>query len=248
MKHPDHLIDHSPAWLKTAYVTALRGLRTTAHYAGLLKRLDQKAKHSRRFHFIRSLLAIHHLDDMISLDVPWWTYGAIDYLQNYIKNCAHPIKAFEYGSGASTLWLAKRCAWVVSIEHDEVWFHKLLPKITIYPNVDLQLIQPEPSTNIYPTPYHSSKARFLSFQKYVQSLESTTQKYDLIVIDGRCRVDCFQIAQQYLSPNGIILLDNSNRTRYQCVLTNPDLQIKRFYGCVPGSPFKSETAIISKIN
>jgi len=51
------------------------------------------------------------------LGVPWWTYRAIDVVDAWMLGRARPIRVFEYGSGASTLWLAGRADEVISIEH-----------------------------------------------------------------------------------------------------------------------------------
>ena len=55
---------------------------------------------------------------MVTLDVPWWTYRAIDDVEDWLAARDRPARVFEYGSGASTVWLARRSGSVHSVEHD----------------------------------------------------------------------------------------------------------------------------------
>ena len=53
--------------------------------------------------------------------VPWLTEGAIEFLEQYLTE--HPsAKILEFGTGASTIWFAKRTPNLYSIEHDPSWF------------------------------------------------------------------------------------------------------------------------------
>ncbi|MGD9591476.1 MAG: class I SAM-dependent methyltransferase [Candidatus Berkiella sp.] len=238
----ENAIESSPTWLKESYIGFMRFIKKCLHALGLLKKLDKLATSSQRFHYLRSLLAIHQLDDMIQLDVPWWTYQAISEIEDYIKNLNYKPVVFEYGSGASTIWLAKRCDKVIAIEHDGLWYQKLKTKLSAFPDVSLSLQTPENKID----KYHSVKVPNASFKTYVESIKTYESVFDIIIIDGRCRSDCLETSLQYLKPGGIIVFDNSNRKRYQSALKNNNLLIQRFYGYVPGSPFKSETAILRK--
>jgi hypothetical protein len=54
--------------------------------------------------------------------IPWYTYPAIEYLNNldFIDK-----NVFEYGSGNSSLWWKEKCKKIISIEADEKWFSKI---------------------------------------------------------------------------------------------------------------------------
>src|SRR5881392_3049736 len=56
--------------------------------------------------------------------IPWITYPALRFLEPRIRKS---FKVFEFGSGLSTLWWAKRVSKVVSVEHDKDW-HDLVAK------------------------------------------------------------------------------------------------------------------------
>ncbi|QNH55640.1 MAG: hypothetical protein H2674_14390, partial [Limnospira indica BM01] len=50
-----------------------------------------------------------------SQPIPWYTYPAIEFIENKISS---DFKVFEYGSGQSTLWWAERVLKVISVESD----------------------------------------------------------------------------------------------------------------------------------
>ena len=57
--------------------------------------------------------------------LPWFTYSAIDFIKERLdKN----IDILEFGSGNSTLFFAERVHKIVSIEHNEIYYNKILLK------------------------------------------------------------------------------------------------------------------------
>ena len=52
--------------------------------------------------------------------------------------------------------------------------------------------------------------------EYVNCIESGNILYDLIVIDGAYRYDCAEVAIKYLSNDGLIILDDSERYPELC--------------------------------
>ncbi|MFA7473850.1 MAG: FkbM family methyltransferase, partial [Spirosomataceae bacterium] len=40
------------------------------------------------------------------------------------------------------------------------------------------------------------------------------EKFNIVVVDGRNRVKCTLFAVNYLTPDGVIILDNSDRAHY----------------------------------
>lgn len=237
-------IEKSPQWLKAAYIQTMRALRAILHTTGILSYLDKQAKYDRKAHYFRSLFSIHHLSDMIVLDTPWWTYAATSKIQAHLQSLTKPL-VFEYGSGASTIWLAKRAQQVISVEHDKSWYQKLQKESAAFSNIELTLQEPE---YCHDDDYRSQKMPLVTFKAYVNSILHTQEKFDLIVIDGRSRAACLQTCIPFLKPNGIIVFDNSNRQRYQIALSKfqESFYIERYSGLVPGSPFPSETAILRR--
>lgn len=180
---------------------------------------------------------------MIELDVPWWTYSAISQIEAYIATLKEAPVIFEYGSGASTIWLAKRAQKLISIEHDRNWYWRLKNKLSSFSHVKLILCEPEVGDH---KKYYSTKMKHVSFYSYVTAIQNFDLTYDIIVIDGRAREACLNEAFKYLKPHGIIILDNSDRQRYQTALKQTGLNLEKCKGRVPGSPFKGETALLRK--
>lgn len=239
------IVDSSPSWLKSVYISYMQWVKKILDKIGLLEKLDKHAATNRSVHYVRSLFAIYQLDDMIALDVPWWTYSAIESIEKYIAQLGYKPRVFEYGSGASTLWLAKRSAQVISVEHDVVWFEKLKTKLASHQHVELILQTPDKI--ITEKKYGSSKMPDVTFKSYVKTIQQTQKAFDIIIIDGRSREACLEECLPFLKPNGIIIFDNSDRKRYQSVLNTGLLNVSRYHGRVPGSPFASETALLKKI-
>ena len=67
---------------------------------------NNPSRDDRLKHWVVSLTKVHDFKAIAELGVPWWTYRAIDVVDAWLSARPHPIRVFEYGSGASTLWLA----------------------------------------------------------------------------------------------------------------------------------------------
>ncbi len=66
--------------------------------------------------------------------VPWFTYGAIDFIDYQIPPS---VRVLELGGGGSTLFWLQKGATVVTIESDVNWLTVLEREIGTPPNVDL---------------------------------------------------------------------------------------------------------------
>ena len=123
--------------LKTAYFGIMVVLRKASDSLGFFQWDDLR---SREIPWFQTLLFTP--PEMVRSGIPWWPYGAVKYLGTHLAKIENP-KAFEWGSGASTTWLAARTQETVSIEHDANWF-SLVSKSGL-DNVDLKLIEGKPS-------------------------------------------------------------------------------------------------------
>lgn len=216
--------------------------------SSLLNTIDRKQMMRTRskvkfFTWLKSLLGFQNIEVLIDLDLPWWPFSVESYLENYLRSNPN-AKVFEWGSGASTFWLSKRSANVISIEHDEEWsrvINNLLNDKKIK-NVDMKCIPALYSAS----PIVTSKkpgTKNLDFSNYVNKI-SEFGEFDLIVVDGRVRKFCLKRGLDHLAPNGILLLDNSNRKRYSLRDIN-GIKIE-FRGLTPASPWKTKSTIFSK--
>lgn len=228
---------------KRSYVALIKCLGALLKNIGALGWLDRHSS-KRSVHWVRSLFAIYDVDQMISLDVPWWTYRAIDRIDTFLK--AHPgAKVFEYGSGASTIWLARRAASVHSIEHDKSWFDLMRSRIAEFDGITLNHVPVDAQLSADKL-FHSHKEGYegKSFEAYVTAISITKERYDVIVIDGRARVACLHIAQAHLADGGIIVFDNTKRARYDAAIRRSDLSPSALPGLTPSLPYPDKTTLL----
>lgn len=147
---------------------------------------------------------------------PWITFRARDWL---VHNCQTSWKVLEWGSGGSTLFFATRAGQIVTIEHDPSWFTQVsaaLQQISTA-KVEMHLVPPIKCDNEPVRAYLSGLPQFkgYSFREYVHCVTQYPLHYfDLIIVDGRARMGCLEIAVNYLAPGGFLLLDNAEYPRY----------------------------------
>lgn len=160
--------------------------------------------------------------DRKSRPLPWFTYPAIHFLNRRITP---ELRLFEYGSGCSTLWFAERVKEVVSVEHDSAWFGKM-QRSGLPANVTLTHRPMDGG-------YEQEIARHGAF--------------DIVVIDGRNRVACFETSLDHLSPRAVVVWDNSNRLEFRNLSDRfSELAFKElpFYGTGPVNPYNWQTSIL----
>ncbi len=160
--------------------------------------------------------------------LPWVTYSFIDFIKNRL-NKQH--KVFEFGSGNSTYFYAKYAEKVVSVEHDKKWYNKLHNSM------------PENSNLIY--------CELSKNGDYCRAPIKLNEKFDIVIVDGRDRVNCCIQATDALSNNGVVILDDSERDIYQdgvqYLINNGFKQIS-FSGISPGLFYLKSTSVFYKSN
>ncbi len=122
--------------------------------------------------------------------IPWISYPAIEFLSARVPA---GLDVFEYGAGSGTLWWAGRARRVVAVEHDEAWYRRMSAQVPA--NVRLLHVPLEPAGT------------------YARSILDEGA-FDVVIIDGRERVECARIAPERLNPRGVIVFDNSDRAEY----------------------------------
>lgn len=228
--------------MKHLYVRTLRLARQCARSIGLLGFLESR-RSSRLCLYLRSLFSVYDAQDLAHLDLPWWSFDAIDYIEAELARRGDRMSVFEFGSGASTLWLSKRCHTVHSVEHDPDWARQVRDMCADRSNVTISTVIAPPATGA--TRCRSARSGWTdrSFDGYVGFIGSSTEKFDMIVVDGRARTDCLAAARSMLKDGGLILFDDSHRSRYRNAIENFDMCRRTFRGLVPGLPMPGETTI-----
>jgi hypothetical protein len=225
------------------YARVIHALRRFLSRKGVLSRVDDWAKRSRWGLWFRSLFSVLDFHDFITLDTPWWTLRSGRRVRDFLLHTPQP-RALEWGSGASTVWLAPFCDEVISIESDANWASSVAESIP--PQV--ALVTPDIPRVSDNRAVRSKRwgFRHLDFRHYVNAPDTLSGQFDLIVIDGRAREACFEKALGLLAPDGMILFDNTNRRRYRRVLSrhHDEIVVSRDIGLTPIVPWPTETSIL----
>jgi predicted O-methyltransferase YrrM len=132
------------------------------------------------------------------------SYGVIDFLSEALHS-DHAV--FEFGSGGSTLFFARRVKRVVSVENDVVW-HRMVTEAAKrrgITNLDCQF-----------HPIDSTKPETFAGLSYFQALAAG--EFDIVVVDGFCdyenarngmlRQIAFDRAVSQVRPGGLIIVDD----------------------------------------
>jgi hypothetical protein len=138
----------------------------------------------------------------LDLELPWFSYAAIDFLKHYLQP---GMSVCEYGSGGSTLFFARRVKSVFSIEDNSHWFNLVSNRLREkgIKNAQLKLC---PFDFKNPTGFENSA--------YLQAMPN--ERFDVIVVDGseewtKVRPICFAKAERRVKPGSIIVVDDSWR-------------------------------------
>lgn len=168
----------------------------------------------------------HQAVDAHNQPIPWVTYSFIDFIKDRLnKN----LSVFEYGSGNSTLFYAKHVKRVVSVEHDEAWYQKIVNQKA--PNAEMIFTKLETNGE------YSQKAKLLG------------EKFEVIIVDGRDRVNCCKHSISALTENGVLVLDDSEREVYEearTFLKREGFKELSFSGISPGLFYNKATSVFYK--
>lgn len=158
--------------------------------------------------------------------VPWITYPALEFLSQFDVSDA---SVFEWGSGFSTLWWAKRCDRIVTVESNPNW----TPYIKTLLPAKVELIV---------TPLDEAAE--------VAALENLrTNTFDIFLIDnyGPFRRACAAAAATRLNQGGLIILDNSDQClEATAVLRRHGYIQVDFSGFAPGNGYAQCTSFFFK--
>lgn len=118
---------------------------------------------------------------------PWWNDRAIRYLGQHLRP---GDKVFEWGSGASTVWLVDHGAHVTSVEHDPDWVSKVRVRC---PEADVRAV-PE------------------NARDYVAAIDAFgDDSFDVVIVDGIYRPECLRRGASKVKPGGLLVLDDTDQ-------------------------------------
>lgn len=147
--------------------------------------------------------------------VPWYSFSAICFLKERLNT---EMNIFEFGCGFSTRFYVERVNSVEFVEHDKEWHDSISNLLRDKDNV---------------TSHYAEEV-----DEYTNTLFLNDRKYDVIVVDGIYRNECLQKSIKALKPDGIIILDNSERKEYEAgIMSLLKLGFGKldFWGIPPGN-------------
>tara|TARA_B110000090_G_C13393570_1_gene450382 strand:+ start:2662 stop:3372 length:711 start_codon:yes stop_codon:yes gene_type:complete len=164
--------------------------------------------------------------DLNNNPLPWVTYSFIDFIKDRFKK---DMIMFEYGSGNSTFYYSKKVKEVHTVEHDLGWFMKL--EKAMPSNVSIKHTKLEYGGD------------------YAKSSLNSGVKYDIVIVDGRDRVNCMINSLNAIKKNGVFILDDSERIAYKKginELYNNGYKSIDLWGISPGLHYHKCTSIYYK--
>lgn len=122
--------------------------------------------------------------------LPWLGYRAIAHIESLLQP---DWKVLEFGAGASTLWFAKRCAFVLSIEWEQPWRDEVCRQLREANVQNAECRQRDDSV------YHVIDDR-------------PDGSFDFALVDGRQRALTARTAWRLVKSKGWIYYDNSDKS------------------------------------
>ncbi len=165
--------------------------------------------------FADSLLK-KEIPDAVKDAHPWMNYPLVEFLNTRL-NAEQTV--FEYGSGLSTIYFAERVKTITSVEHNKDWFDRTRLLLGERKNAAILYLELN--------------------EKYPEAIQFVRagKKYDIVVIDGKMRNSCIEKAVGFLTPQGVIILDDSDRIYYEpgfSFLKDRGYKFLTFCGMKPG--------------
>ncbi|MFA0809844.1 hypothetical protein [Microbulbifer epialgicus] len=158
--------------------------------------------------------------------LPWMNYPVIGFLQERLSK---DLTVFEFGSGFSTRFYAERTASVQSVEDNPKWFEIMTKQLPQNANIAFQAADKD--------------------GEYCRAIKNLDKKFQLIVVDGRDRVNCFKQSLSCLTDDGVILLDDSTREKYGPAITLGEaagFKVLHFEGMKPTATGLHRTSLFYK--
>lgn len=169
--------------------------------------------------------------------IPWIPYAVTSRLTSILNKNS---RLLEFGSGRSTIWFARHCASVLSIEDNEQWFR-----------IVSSIFERKHLTNV--------EYRLLQGDAYYDTSSLPDASFDVVIVDGAYRSQCLENSHAKLKPGGYLYVDNTDTD-----MTLPDGDMRRaertlhelalqwnhpiqFYtGYAPGQFYPSQGALLRK--
>ena len=144
---------------------------------------------------------------------PFFAFEAVEWLEKFLTK---DMKVFEWGSGGSTMYFAKKVKDLTTVEVNPEWYKKVSAVIKKNYDSNCRYISKVPERSDFPK-YHSSKSehRGFDFENYCQTIdEYPDEHFDLVVVDGAVRRFCIRHAFKKIKRGGFLFLDDAEEKRH----------------------------------
>ena len=146
----------------------------------------------------------YRLWEMAHPESPWLCPQTIAFLEERLRRS---MSALEFGSGRSTLWLAKRVGKVTSIEYDQAWYRRVREQVQDLDRdavslryVELDHPHAQPEQELYE-----------QLPRYVAVLDDfEDHSLDMVIVDGHYRTTVLKHCGTKLKKGGLLLVDDVN--------------------------------------
>lgn len=165
-------------------------------------------------------------------ELPYISFRAIRWMRRTIRQ---DWKVLEFGSGSSTIWLAKRCALLVSIETSQAWYERIAGRVAevAIGRVDYRL---RPAGEAH----------------HVDDYDDNS--FDLVIVDGPNRNLAIETALLKARRGGFIYLDNvdlpvpGNQLAFQSALraVGREAVVRLFVDFTPARLYVTEGVLFRK--
>jgi tRNA A58 N-methylase Trm61 len=125
--------------------------------------------------------------------LPWMTHPFIEFISKKINK---ETTIFEFGSGSSTLFFAKKVKKIISIETRKNWYEAI--KHAALDNVEIILMEDA-----------------IANENYENFPKNYNEKFDFIIVDSIKRFACCKNSIECLKLGGSTILDDSERKNYK---------------------------------
>ncbi len=147
--------------------------------------------------------------------VPFMNTYEIRAIMESIELFDFPIRVLEWGSGASTIFFSglvqPQSTWL-ALEHNHEWYEEvgqMLEKFSTQ-GVLVKHIQNDQDYN-----EGKDDGTYKQFENYITyPAKSNLPPFNIVIVDGRARVECMRTGWNILDDNGIMILHDAQRKEY----------------------------------
>lgn len=143
--------------------------------------------------FSKARLVPQKIYELTHPSAPWLSQSAVRYLDQHLKGGI----GFEWGSGRSSAWLARRLDKLTSIESDPGWYERVKRNMANLSNASIRLVD-DPG----------ERGERSKYAEPVQEISDRSLNFALI--DGHHREECIVAVMPKMACGGLLAVDNTD--------------------------------------